>query len=86
MIQPTSGPQRSVLAQVLDGELRELGSPFADIRSEDGLLVVSDQVHLFDRGDLSDSRERVPDERVSRDLEERLQSEVVIVSRAKLYV
>lgn len=75
MIQPAGGPQRRVLTQVLDGELGKLGRPLANVRRKDRLLVVADQIDLFDRGHLGDGGERVPDERVSRDVEERLQTE-----------
>lgn len=76
MIQPAGGPQRRVLAQVLDGKLGELGGPLADVWREDGLLIVADQIDLFNRGHFSDGGERVPNERVPRDVEEGLRREV----------
>lgn len=76
VIQPAGGPQRRVLAQVLDGELGKLGGPLADVRREDRLLIVADQIDLFNRGHFGNGGERVPNERVSRDVEEGLRTEV----------
>lgn len=87
MVQATGGAQRLVLSQVLDGKVGELGRRILDKVTEDGLVVVANQVDLVDRRDGADGSQAVPDDGVAGDIEEGLRDNgwLVGTQRRQLY-
>jgi hypothetical protein len=73
VVQTTSGAESFVLAEILDGDRRELFGGVLDEVTEDRLVVVTDDVDLLDLlvGDAGDRAEAVPDDGVTGDFEER---------------
>lgn len=72
MVQAAGGAQGLVLAQVLDGEVGEVGGGILDEVAEDGLVVVADEVDLVYGGDFGDGGQAVVDDGVAGDVEEGL--------------
>jgi hypothetical protein len=74
VVKATSGSKSLVLAQILDGDTRELLGRVLDEVAEDGLVVVADDVDLLNLlvGNAGDRGEAVPDDGVAGDFEQRL--------------
>lgn len=72
VVQAAGGAQGLVLAQVLDGEVGEVGGGILDEVAEDGLVVVADEVDLVYGGDFGDGGQAVVDDGVAGDVEEGL--------------
>lgn len=72
MVQAAGGAQGLVLAQVLDGEVGEIGGGILDEVAENGLVVVADEVDLVYGGDFGDGGQAVVDDGVAGDVEEGL--------------
>lgn len=74
VVETTSGTERLVLAEVLDGDGGELLGGVLDEVAEDRLIVVANDVDLLDLlvRDAGDGAEAVPDDGVTGDLEEGL--------------
>jgi len=68
----TSSSKRLVFAQVADGDLRVFFRSILDERTENGLVIVTNDEDLLDVVDLGDSAETVFDDGVTGDFEERL--------------
>lgn len=72
VVQATGGAQGLVLAQVLDGEVWEVGGGIFDEIAEDGLVIIADEVDLVYGGDFGDGGQAVVDDGVAGDIEEGL--------------
>lgn len=68
MIESTGGTQWSVLSQITDGDIGKLPLDILDESSHHRILVESNEDHLGQTGYTGESRERVPDHRLHRQL------------------
>lgn len=72
VVEATCRAEGFVLAQVFDGQLRELVAGVFDEIAEDGLVVVADHAHFLDVGHFGNGGQAVPDDRVACDVEQGL--------------
>lgn len=72
VVQPTSGAERLVFAEVLDGEVGVGDGRILDEVTKDGFVVVADQVDFLNRGDFRNSGQAVVDDRMAGDFKQRL--------------
>lgn len=72
VVETTGGAEGLILAEVLDGEVREFGGGLLDEVFEHALVVVADHADLLDRGYFGNGGQTMPDDGVACDIEEGL--------------
>lgn len=69
MVEPASGTQCLIFAQILNAQVWKLLASILDEVAEDRFVVVTNQNDFAETGDFSDSFQGVRDDRVAGDFE-----------------